>query len=149
MLAFFESLSRLLQLVYFVKCKRTLFEPNSSEPYSSSEGERNFSRCLFTSSIKREIRYFPIVVVQWRQKNVQKSVMPCRVFVCLFNLLLFWDSRCRRRRHRFFLKSLFNFKSVQIDYSLNNKTQHLLLQTKTVFHSPFFLCLIYSGSSLN
>ena len=27
--AFFQSLSRLLQLIYFVKCKRTLFEPNS------------------------------------------------------------------------------------------------------------------------
>ena len=27
--AFFRSLSRSLQLIYFVKCKRTLFEPNS------------------------------------------------------------------------------------------------------------------------
>ena len=26
---FFQSLSRLMQLIYFVKCKRTLFEPNS------------------------------------------------------------------------------------------------------------------------
>ena len=30
---------------------------------------------LVTSSIKREIRPFPVVVVQWRQRNVQKSVM--------------------------------------------------------------------------
>ena len=28
-IAFFQSLSRLLQLIYHVKCKRTLFEPNS------------------------------------------------------------------------------------------------------------------------
>ena len=41
---------------------------------SSSERERKFSRRLFTSMIKREIRHFPVVVVQWRQRNVQKSV---------------------------------------------------------------------------
>ena len=73
--AFFRSLSRLIQLIYFVKCKRTLFEPNSKEPCSSSERERKFSRRLFTSSIKCEIRHFRVVVVQWRQRNVQKSVM--------------------------------------------------------------------------
>ena len=33
-------------------------------------------RCLaFSSSIKREIRQFHIVVVQRRQRNVQKSVI--------------------------------------------------------------------------
>ena len=30
---------------------------------------------LFTSSIKGEIRHFHAVVVQWRQRNVQKSVL--------------------------------------------------------------------------
>ena len=30
---------------------------------------------LFTSSIKREIRHFHAVIVQWRQRNVQKSVL--------------------------------------------------------------------------
>ena len=74
--AFFHSLSWLLQPIYFVKCKRTLFEPNSKELYSSSErAERKFSLRLFTSSINREIRHFPVVVVQWRQRNVQKRVM--------------------------------------------------------------------------
>ena len=61
--AFFQSLSRLLQLINFVKCKRTLFEPNSLEPYSNSERGRKFSRRLFTSPIKREIRHFPVVVL--------------------------------------------------------------------------------------
>ena len=90
--AFFQSLSRLLQLIYFVKCKRTLFEPNSQGPHSSS-------RRLFASSIKREIRHFPVVVVQWRQRNVQKSrAARAEVLFCLFNLLLFWPSRCRHRR---------------------------------------------------
>ena len=52
---------------------------NASELFlsriSSLQRERNLSCRLFTSSIKREIRHFPVVVVQWRQRNVQKSVM--------------------------------------------------------------------------
>ena len=41
--------------------------------YLSSEKE---NRCLtFTSSIKREITQFHLVVVQGRQRNVQKSLM--------------------------------------------------------------------------
>ena len=71
--AFFQSLSRLLQLIYFVKCKRTLFEPK-------------FSRRLFTSSIKREIGHFHVVAVQWRQRNVQKR--SAELLFWLFNLLL-------------------------------------------------------------
>ena len=30
---------------------------------------------MFPSSTKREIRHFHVVVVQWRQRNVQKSVI--------------------------------------------------------------------------
>ena len=33
---------------------------------------------MFTFSIKREIRHFYVVVVQKRQRNVQKSVMHVR-----------------------------------------------------------------------
>ena len=50
---------------------------------------------------KREIRYLHVVVVQWRLRNVQKSVM--HVPSCCFaniNLLPFWRSRCRRRRQK-------------------------------------------------
>ena len=36
---------------------------------------KKIRRRLFTSPIEREIRYFHVVVVQWRQRNVQKSVM--------------------------------------------------------------------------
>ena len=52
--AFFQSLSRLSQLAYFVKCEQTTKELNSSEPYPSSERQRKFRPRLFTSSIKRE-----------------------------------------------------------------------------------------------
>ena len=65
----------LFQLACFVKCKRTLLELNSWELYPCSEREKKLCRPLFTSSIKREITHFRVVVVQWRQRNVQKSVL--------------------------------------------------------------------------
>ena len=46
--------------------------------------ENEFCHCLFTSFTKREIRHFHVVVVQWRQRNVQKSVM--HVQSCCFAL---------------------------------------------------------------
>ena len=51
------------------------FELISKGPYQSSEKEKE-SRChVIPSSTKREIRHFHIVVVQQRQRNVQKIVM--------------------------------------------------------------------------
>ena len=77
--AIFQPLSRLLKLVYFVKCKRTLFLSRIPKNHIQVQKERKFSRRLFTSLIKLEIRHFPVAVVQWRQRNVQKST--CRVVV--------------------------------------------------------------------
>ena len=57
---------------YFVERTRTLLNLNSKGPYSSSESKMKFLRCLFTFSIKHEIRHFH-VVVQKRQRNVQKA----------------------------------------------------------------------------
>ena len=54
---------------------------------------------MFTSSLKREIRQFPVVAVRWRQRNVPKCVM--HVQSCCFaysTYCFFWRSRCRRRR---------------------------------------------------
>ena len=74
---------------------------NSKGPCHFSEKEIE-SRCLvFTSSVRREIRQFQVVVVQRRQDNVQKSVM--HVQSCCFsnlNLLLFCRFHYRRRRRR-------------------------------------------------
>ena len=61
--AFFIPLWRLSQLAYFVKCKRTLLEPNSKQPYPSSDRGRNFRRRLFMSSVKRDIRHFNVIVM--------------------------------------------------------------------------------------
>ena len=64
-------------------------------PYSSSERERKFRRCLFTSTIKREIRHFHVVVVQKRERNVKKVWCTCEVVVLLINpIVFFWRSRC-------------------------------------------------------
>ena len=83
-----STLSRLFRLVQFVKCWQFYLELNSKRLYGSSEKEE--SRCLvYTSSTKRSIRHFHVVVVQWQQRNVQKSVM--HVQSCCFadlNLLL-------------------------------------------------------------
>ena len=97
--ALLQTLSRLFQLVQFVKCWQIFLELNSKRLYQRS-GKEKESRCpLFMSSTKREIRNFHVVVVQWRQRNVQKSVM--HVQSCCFaslNLLLFCRSLCCRRR---------------------------------------------------
>ena len=68
---------------------------NASELFlsriSSLERERNFSCRLFTPSIKREIRHFPVVVVQWRQRNVQKSVMHMQSCCFVSSTYCFFD----------------------------------------------------------
>ena len=91
-------------------------EPNSFKPYSGTKRERKFGRRLFTSSIKREINHFPVVVVHWRRRNVQKSVMHVQSSCCFanLNLLLFWRSRCRRRRG--ILKSLIITRHAQSSF---------------------------------
>ena len=50
-------------------------ELNSKGLYQSSGKEKESCCLLFPSSTKREIGHFHVVVVQRRQRNVQKSVM--------------------------------------------------------------------------
>ena len=69
------ALSRLFHFVHFVNCWQFFLELNSERLYQCS-GKEIESRCLvFTSSKKGEITQFYVVIVQWRQKNVQKSVV--------------------------------------------------------------------------
>ena len=67
--------SRLFKLTEKVKCRRISLELISWGPPSSFGREWQIHCRLFTSSIKREIRDFHAVVVRWRQRNVQKSVL--------------------------------------------------------------------------
>ena len=71
----FLNLSRLFQTAENIKYRRISLELISWGPHSSFEIERKIRYRLFTSSIKREIRDFHAVVVQWRQRNVQKNVL--------------------------------------------------------------------------
>ena len=95
-----------------------------------SAGKEKESRCLvFTFFTKREIRPFHLLVVNWRQRNVHKSVMHLQS-CCLvnLNLLLFCPSRWRRRRRC----SLFTCLS---SLQLLKKTKSLYFQKKCVLHA--------------
>ena len=48
------------------------------------EKERKIRRRLFTSSIKGENRHFHIVVLQWRQRNVQNSAIAGLLLLLFF-----------------------------------------------------------------
>ena len=76
-------------------------ELNSIGSYQSSGKEEENYCFVFPSSTKREIRHYHVVVVQRRQRNVQKSVMHMQS-CCFDNLTLlgFCRSRCRCRRRR-------------------------------------------------
>ena len=90
------------------KCWPVSLELNSKALYQSSRKKKESCCFVFPSSTKREIRHFHVVVVQRRQRNVQKSVM--YVQSCYFanlNLLVYSGrSRCRCRRRRLCLSSL-------------------------------------------
>ena len=97
--ALLQTLPRLFQLVQFVKCWQIFLELNSNRLYQSSGKEKEIGCLVFTSSTKREIKHFYVVVVKQRQRNVQKSVMHVQS-CCFANLILLRPcrSRCRRRR---------------------------------------------------
>ena len=65
---------------------------NSKGPFPSSGREIKF-RSAYTFSIKREIKGIHAVVVQKRQRNVQKSVNTCEVVVFLLKLMFSFDVR--------------------------------------------------------
>jgi len=54
--------------------------------------KRKFRRRLFTTSIIRERRHFPVVVVQWRRRSVQKSVTRAELWFCFLDKIK-WNSK--------------------------------------------------------
>ena len=95
-----QTLSFSFHLVQFLKCWKFVWELDSNRLYrSSGKKSKIVVLCLPTSSTKREISHFLVVVVQWPQRNVQKSVAArAKLLFCQSNLLLFCRSRWRRRR---------------------------------------------------
>ena len=59
---------------------------------------------MFTSSIKREIRKFHVLVVQRQERNVQKIVMHVQLLFCRSKPIAFLPSRGRLARRRRCLK---------------------------------------------
>ena len=66
-----QTFSRLFHQVSFVKCWQMFLDLNSERLYQSS-GKEKESRLVFTSSTKREIGHFHVVVVQRRAKKCTK-----------------------------------------------------------------------------
>ena len=78
------------------------FEADSKGLHQSSAKEKESCCLVFPSSTNREIGHFHVLVVQWRQRNVQKSLM--HVQTCCFanlNLMFFCRSRWPHRRRCF------------------------------------------------
>ena len=69
-------------------------ELNSRRLLGVQENEKESSCLVFTSSTKREIRQFHVVVLQWRQRRVQNAYCTCRIAVLPFSLAcsagVFW-----------------------------------------------------------
>ena len=90
---------------YFFKCRPTLLELNSKGPYP----------CLFTSSIKREIRHVHVAVMQKRAKKCpKKSVV--HVQTCCF-------------ANKTYCFLTFSLPSARLDLKLPNSTGRKLLST--------------------
>ena len=106
-LARLASLAQIGELARRRNVGNVFLELNSKRLYRSSEKGKG-NRCLvFASSMKREIRKLHVVVVQWRQRNVQKKCNARAEFSAVLKLVLFCGSRCRRRPRRHCLRSLF------------------------------------------
>ena len=111
----------MFHLVQFIKCWQIFLELKSKRLHQSS-GKQKKSRLLFTSSTKRENRHFHVLVVQRRQRNVQKRVMHAQSCCCAnLNLSLFSPSRCRcGRRHR----CLSSLISINLDRTKDSLRSH-------------------------
>ena len=97
--AFFQTWSRLFGPAQYLKGRRLFLGLNSYGFYSGSKRWRKIRRRMSTSSIKRQIRRFHVVVVQWTStKCAKKRDARVELLFWSLNLLLFWSRRCGRRR---------------------------------------------------
>ena len=103
-----QTLSRLFHFVQFVKCWQIFLELNFKGLYQSSEKEKESRWLVFVSSTKREIRQFHVVVVQRRQRNVQKKRdARSKMMFCQSKPIAFCRScYCHRRRCLNFLTTV-------------------------------------------
>ena len=89
---------------------------------------------MFTSSIKRENRHFPVVVVQWRERNVHKSVM--HVQSCCSAVSTYW----------FFLKLslsslLWHLKVSIVNFTVTTALNIVILRIVIIYCCCCYSCL--------
>ena len=119
--ALLQTLSRLFQLVQFVKCWQIFLDLNSKRLYQSS-GKEKESRCLvFTSSTKREtFSRCSCAATDGRERGAKKRDARAKLLFCQsnLNLLFFCRSRYRRRRRclsfLFFLPIITLFSTIHL-----------------------------------
>lgn len=73
-----QILSRLFHFVQSVKCKRISLEMNCSGSYPRFREKNENHRRVLTSSIKREIREFYVVVVKSNGKEMYRKKYAAR-----------------------------------------------------------------------
>ena len=116
-----------------------------SKGLHQSSGKEKEGCCIFVPFLdKREIRQFHVVVVQRRQRNVQKGVM--RVESCCFsclNLLLFCRSRCRRCCRC--VNSLFSAQQWGLGRTLIASPHSLLVAFYPEWFSIFFAKMYWAN----
>ena len=78
----------IFHLVQFVKCWHFFLE-NSKRLYRSSRKEKKSLSCLYVLH-KSEIRYFHVVVVQWRRRMYKKACTSRVVVLPKLSLLFFF-----------------------------------------------------------
>ena len=116
--ALLQILSRLFNLVQFIKCWQFFVELNSKRLYWSSGKEKESCGLAFTSSTKRDYRHFHVIVLQWRKKKCTKrhDAHSKLLFSQSKPLLLFCCSHWRRRCHC--LNSLLSNRLLNYSISL-------------------------------
>ena len=126
-------------------------ELNSRRLYQSSGKEKESCRLVFTSSTKREIMHFHVLDVQWRKRNVGKSVM--HVQGCCFvnlnlGLLLFCRFRWRHHRRRCLSSVITSYRRLisrsRIWFKMTSHFLNVLLQK--LISSHYYI--ISNGHSL-
>ena len=71
--ALLQTLSHLFHLIYFIKCWQMFLGLNSKGLYQTSGKEKESCCLVFPSLTKSKLRHFHIVVVQQKQRNLQKK----------------------------------------------------------------------------
>ena len=102
-------IARLFGTAQFVQCRRQFLEVNSLGLYPCSNRERKICCRMSTSSTKRRIGRFHIVVVQWTSVDLQSCCFAHKTNCFFLRCRCRCRCRCccrRRRRRRRFLRSL-------------------------------------------